>query len=389
MKGNKKKILLVPEITEPGGAMTYAGELIKFYSESGYTVALCIPSEYLFPALSEITEKYGTKICLIPGRREGRRNIWRIPPFSMLQDLFLIIGPYMKTKPDLIVVSSVHPEAFLGLVFLPRPFLGIIHTYHLFYLPWQGKKEYANRFINFIYRILMKGLFQRPDKKLIAVSAFSKRKIHVSFSIPEKSVLVIHNFSHSISAEKQLNRKGMEKRILTLGHVRDYKNPFVWIKVAEKVLSQSKDANLYFIWGGTGELLDECRIAASQTAFSDRIVFAGYMEDTKACYRESYVYFQPSRVENHSIAVVEALAHALPCVVSDIGGQTESVTDEWNGFTAHPEDTERMAAAILKLLTDAALYQEMSKRSLALFEQKFTHQAWKEKMNQLTNQILS
>lgn len=67
------------------------------------------------------------------------------------------------------------------------------------------------------------------------------------------------------------------------------------------------------------------------------------------------VFVLPSRVEPFGIVVLEALRAGCPAIVSSHGGATEIVRDEEDGLVVDPTDTGALAAAIDRLLTDAAL----------------------------------
>ena len=95
------------------------------------------------------------------------------------------------------------------------------------------------------------------------------------------------------------------------------------------------------------------------------------------------LYFQPSLLESHGIAVVEAMSYSLPCVVSNIGGLPESVEHGVNGFLAPPDDAEAMSGAITKLISNNSLMQEMGKQSLRIFNEKFSYSIWRQKMDEL------
>ncbi|NIP58594.1 MAG: glycosyltransferase, partial [Gemmatimonadetes bacterium] len=60
--------------------------------------------------------------------------------------------------------------------------------------------------------------------------------------------------------------------------------------------------------------------------------FHGFRTDVDAFYREADAFVLPSRSEGMSNALLEALAHGLPCVVSDIPENREVVRDGRTGL---------------------------------------------------------
>ena len=99
-------------------------------------------------------------------------------------------------------------------------------------------------------------------------------------------------------------------KVLTLGHVVNYKNPEVWFQVAKRIKNTRNDVS--FIWLGSGKLLDEYK---EKTTQYDNISFLGYKDDLAHYYSQATIYFQPSKIESHGNSVVAAVAYGILCVV--------------------------------------------------------------------------
>jgi len=72
-------------------------------------------------------------------------------------------------------------------------------------------------------------------------------------------------------------------------------------------------------------------------------------------YAEAAVFCLPSRVEPFGLSAWEAMAHAVPCVLSGVGGMVEAVEDGRTALVVPPGDAEALAAALLRLLEDREL----------------------------------
>ena len=74
------------------------------------------------------------------------------------------------------------------------------------------------------------------------------------------------------------------------------------------------------------------------------------------------VFLLASLSEGLSTAALEAMAVALPVVVTDVGGMREAVTDGIEGRVVPPRDPAALAAALLELAADAELRAAMGER---------------------------
>jgi glycosyltransferase involved in cell wall biosynthesis len=74
----------------------------------------------------------------------------------------------------------------------------------------------------------------------------------------------------------------------------------------------------------------------------------------------------PSPVELQSIATLEAMASGQPIVAIDAGALRELCQHERNGYLIEQDNDEMIANALLTILQDPSLREEMGKESLAI-----------------------
>lgn len=77
--------------------------------------------------------------------------------------------------------------------------------------------------------------------------------------------------------------------------------------------------------------------------------FHGFVDDMTGRLDELDLFVLPSRTENLPIAVLEAMASALPVVATRVGGVPELVLDGETGVVVEPDDPQELAAAIQEL----------------------------------------
>jgi glycosyltransferase involved in cell wall biosynthesis len=78
-------------------------------------------------------------------------------------------------------------------------------------------------------------------------------------------------------------------------------------------------------------------------------------------YSAADVLVFPTRAENLSLVLMEANACGTPAVTFDIGGNSDQVEDNVNGFLVPPFDTGTFAGKTLELLDNAGLRENFSR----------------------------
>jgi glycosyltransferase involved in cell wall biosynthesis len=102
------------------------------------------------------------------------------------------------------------------------------------------------------------------------------------------------------------------------------------------------------------------------------IVEAGELE---RYYAEASVYVQSSTMECLPLALLHAMAHALPIVSTDVDGCPEAIVDGVCGLTVPPRDIMHLAAAIGRLLTNPAEARMFGDAARNRFVKKFSLEA--------------
>jgi glycosyltransferase involved in cell wall biosynthesis len=170
--------------------------------------------------------------------------------------------------------------------------------------------------------------------------------------------------------------------VATVGNIRRVKGHDVFIKAAASIAAQFPHVSFNI----AGDVLEPDYFVELQTLIrdlnlSDRFHFVGGVSNLREYLSTADIFVLPSRSEGFSNAIVEAMAASLPVVATDVGGNTEAVTDWVNGFIVPSEDPAALAAAITRLLSDPPKAQEMGAAGKKLASEKFTTEAM---MHQIT-----
>ena len=143
---------------------------------------------------------------------------------------------------------------------------------------------------------------------------------------------------------------GVDESDLLFGLLARYhpvKDHGCFLQAARLVLDARPQAR--FVMAGTGVDPSNTALArqVSDSGLGDRVHLLGERRDVAAVLAALDVFVSASRAEAFSNAVGEAMACALPCVVTAVGDSAQLVAD--TGLVVPPAQPEALAAAMLRL----------------------------------------
>ncbi len=120
---------------------------------------------------------------------------------------------------------------------------------------------------------------------------------------------------------------------------------------------------------GDGPLRVDLEALAAELGLN--VAFRGAVADVRDRLSTFDIFVLPSRGENLPIAILEAMACALPIVATRVGGIPELVVHGENGFLVEPDDEVALARAISDLLRDADQCTAFGRQSAARVAMSF------------------
>jgi glycosyltransferase involved in cell wall biosynthesis len=145
---------------------------------------------------------------------------------------------------------------------------------------------------------------------------------------------------------------------LFVGVLERYKNvdglAVAWRRVAPRL----PEARLRLVGSGTLRPVVEqlVRDLPRQASWNERLS----QEQVSAALDESTLLVLPSRSEGMGRVIVEAFCRARPVVASRVGGIPDLVQDGVNGLLVEPGDTQALADALVRILTDRELAERLA-----------------------------
>lgn len=182
--------------------------------------------------------------------------------------------------------------------------------------------------------------------------------------IPLDKLVVIPNWLDYVPEPGRSTQDSENRifRLLYLGRIEVMKGIFDLI-TAMRFL---KDVTLDVV--GSGSDLDAAQTAAAGLP----VTFHGFQIDCGRYFRAADLLVFPSYSEGQAQVPLEAMAHGLPCLISDIEGAMETADGGACAEVFHCGNSRELAQKIASLQRNSARLMELRERGLARFLSTYT-----------------
>jgi L-malate glycosyltransferase len=137
-----------------------------------------------------------------------------------------------------------------------------------------------------------------------------------------------------------------------------------WTTVARR-----SEANLILV--GPGNDRQRLIELAASLGISDRVQFVGPVDSSAEYLRAAEIFVLPSVAEGMSNSLLEAMATALPCVVSGIGGNIDLVADRQTGRLVTEPAAEAWSNTLIELLENPSEARRLGSAARQRIDQEF------------------
>ena len=130
-----------------------------------------------------------------------------------------------------------------------------------------------------------------------------------------------------------------------------------------------------FVIVGDGPYRASLEALARELGIAEHVRFVGSvaLAELPAYYAACDVFVNPTvRINGYDLTILQAMAHAKPVVVSDIGSVPTAVTADRDGLLAPPGDAAALAAQLTRVLGDAALAARLGAEARRTIEARFS-----------------
>ncbi len=254
----------------------------------------------------------------------------------------------------------------------------IIHSYHgLHYLNIFQDRRVIQRLRNILFKTIDQLTLNITDQIIcVCLSDYEKAIAAKVASLSKTSIInygiEANNFSQpldKIESRKIFDVDTTEFIFGNVGRLHEQKGHQYLLQAFAKV---ANCARLLII--GDGELKDELIKIADDLQIGDRITFLGTRSDIYEFLSAIDVFVMPSLWEGQPIALLEALAMGKPCIVSDVDGIPEIITNGVNGYLVKPKDVTGLTQVMNEAINNPEILKQFASVGVNTITEKFLAQ---------------
>lgn len=353
-------VLFVTSTGEYGGAEKHLLELLQRLTRVGVrSTVLCLDQDFYSGRLSKDDV---SKISVISCESK---------PDSFLEWYRL----FRAIRPRAVVFVRAWLWCYKWYVPIAAWIARIPRRISIAHLPPVPVRQRVRRFLG-LPKLLISAYFQNV---IICVSDAIRHCLTKEYRFPKAKTVTVRNgitlseFEHLEGAgEKVRTRLGVgadEFLLVCVARLNEQKRIDVLLSAMAKLRKTGQRCKCVIV--GDGPLRKVLTEKAVALGLTGDVFFEGFQSDTRSYLKAGTAFVLTSDYEGLPLAILEAMACGLPCIVTNVGGNPEVVEGHVNGLLIPPGSADEVAATVSFLLTNPGKLREMSEMAKKTSRTKF------------------
>jgi glycosyltransferase involved in cell wall biosynthesis len=249
-----------------------------------------------------------------------------------------------------------------------------------------------------VYQKLIERKVFQHAKYMVVQTKFNKEFVIQNFKIDPDKVHIIPNgidskvFNPDQIRSKEIRRKLRlkdQKVIFFSGRLTAQKGVLYLLRAIQMVIK--KVPNVVLLLAGDGPQEQLLRRETGILGLKHHVIFLGKIKhiEMPELYSIADVFVLPSLSESFPNAMLEAMAMRSPMVITRVGVIPEMLENYKTAILVEPADHAELANAMIELLTDKSLAENLGSRARDLVCKKFTWELVVDKTLKLYEAALS
>ncbi|WP_105358960.1 MULTISPECIES: glycosyltransferase [Pirellulaceae] len=362
-----KRVLLVTTELGVGGAERCVANVACGLDPAKYAVhvvALAPPPETPKDALVQQLEAAQVPLTFL-----GCRSKWQL--FSAIGQLKRIIR---ETQPDVVWSFLFHANIVTAMA------TRVTRRRRLQSLRVVEQGSWRRRFQSWA---------ARQSDRVLCVSEGVRQFAAETLRVPQSQLQVIPNGIDVDAIQPTTYAEPVDRkhRLIAVGRLDDQKG-FDWLifRLAE-LLREKPEWELVIL--GDGQLLPELVTQIESEGLNDSVRLEGWQDDLPRWFRDSEIYTLSSRWEGMPNALIEAMAHGLPVMATDVEGVRELLPGDLSVQMVDHWKMPEAEALLRKLMEDPVLRQQLGQANRQQIEARFSLRQMLQSYETMLDDVLS
>jgi glycosyltransferase involved in cell wall biosynthesis len=357
IKKNTKILILVPDLTVPGGVANYYNSL----------------------ELNTITNITYFTI------NKQKSNSTITTTFRLLKNYVIFILKIIKNGNEVVVINpSLYPRSFyrdLGFIFFTRLLKKKVIVFFHGWLDSFEEKIKTSKFKSFLFQ----ASYAKVEEYVVLGNIFKKKLINLGVSSDANFSVETMVAGSKCATEQSLKEKFLsyEKEIifLFLSRIEKEKGIYIAIDAFNEFSKKFSERKATLIIAGDGPDLLSVKLYVQDQRISN-IKFVGHIsgEDKRRVLQQSHVMLFPSYTEGLPNVILEGMLYGMPIISRSTGAIPEIIHQGINGYLTESYHSSIFANFLSLIAQDLKLYKNIGERNHKIAVEKFVNEKVKERV---------
>lgn len=146
-----------------------------------------------------------------------------------------------------------------------------------------------------------------------------------------------------------------------------------------------KGINFKAFIGGTGIDEDDLKAKVKLYNLEQKIQFIGWVQDKQAFYQKINLFILPSKQEEFSITLLEAMKYHTPILATKCHGPADIIHDQKTGFLVDVNNPKQMATKIEFIINNQTILESITNNAYNELEKKYSTNIFRKNLKNIIN----
>lgn len=189
------------------------------------------------------------------------------------------------------------------------------------------------------------------------------------FKYNSGKVVVIYNGLETAEPRAEI-QKNNKFTIGTIGRLTYQKGQEYFIEMAKDLLSKGYKFEFHIY--GEGEKHCEYQELINKYNLSESVFLKGYTKNVSDALKSFDLFVLPSRYEGIPYVILEVMNYSIPLISTNVGGISEVITNNVNGFLTEKENVSELADKTIMLYESKKIRKNITENARKTFLEKYT-----------------